>query len=1308
MKFFRLLIPLLLVVLQLRAQTDTEGSPLWRKENLAAWCIVPFDAKQRTPEQRSEMVVRLGLNKVAYDWRDKHIPEFEDEILQYHNHNIEYFAFWGGHPKAYELFAKYKMHPQIWVIAPNPQAATNEEKVKLAAEGLLPVVEQTRKLGSKLAIYNHGSWSGEPENMVAIVEYLRKHHDGGQVGIVYNFHHGHGHILDFEKEWALMKPFVFAVNISGMEIDGEAKGRKILHLGEGDQELGMMRIIEKSGWLGPVGIIDHREETDSELTLGNNLQGLAWLRKELVKAGSGGPRPKAALPPRPPVKTGETVPGKFGKALDASGGGFLVDGRDDWRGAPITVEAWVKLKNAANFNVIVASDTKNSGEHWELYTHVGGGDFTVYLPGKGGDVRSGINICDDAWHHVAMLLAKDRIRLFVDGKMSAEKSLPARNKPAVPGDLAIGRTVESGIGCNGLIDDVRISRGVREIITVPTEALKKDATTFELFSLDVLPTVSTIPTMELEPLDPAKHPLCKHPVNRDRIYDFYAKQARDWKKEPGELLGAYPGLDGGAQGHWGNQNEDSWSDGRWNQMDCGNTLAGVFQGPGFVVPKAVCVKVGENAEFSACYDPETNAVCAVWQGGFLQFSSVRHGLMDSLRMKGELVDDPVAKGAPVKKPDAIYKGYYRHGKKTIFAHEVAGKEALKSLNLVDGKLVSEEGESLMALTKGGPAQWPQVLETKGIQGPPVPGWPYVIDTLTLPFENPWHSLFFVGGHDFFSNGDIALCTMTGDVWRVSGVDASLAKLRWKRMAAGLFQPLGLVVVDDKVCVMGRDQITRLHDLNGDGEADFYECLTNAFQTPTGGHDFICGLERDAKGNFYTAAGGKGLLRIKPGSPTEMVASGFRNPDGLGLSPDGVLTVPVSEGEWTPTSAIMQISEGGFYGYGGPKAGVKTMLPLLRLPRAMDNSSGGQTWVLDDRWGPLKGQMLHLSYGTGTHFLILRQLVDGLWQGAAVPLPGDFNSGVHRGRFSPHDGQLYVSGMTGWGTYTPDDGCLQRVRFTGGATQLPLAFEARDNGVLISFSEKLDASAANADQHFAQCWNYRYSSGYGSEEYLLSDPSQRGHDVLKITSAHIVGDGRQLFLEIPQLQPAGQIHLLMRPQPNVTREMFLTVHRLAKPFSDYAGYQVIAKQVLSGEADGEKETTSVTLKNPFIEGKAGRAIRVETAAGLQFATTKLTAKAGERLSLTLGNPDVLPHNWALLAPGSFEKVGDLANKIISDPNGPARHYVPDIPEVLAWTDMVAPGRDFTIHFDAPKHPGEYPYICTFPGHWMVMKGMLTVE
>src|SRR5206468_444943 len=121
------------------------------------------------------------------------------------------------------------------------------------------------------------------------------------------------------------------------------------------------------------------------------------------------------------------------------------------------------------------------------------------------------------------------------------------------------------------------------------------------------------------------------------------------------------------------------------------------------------------------------------------------------------------------------------------------------------------------LTKGGPARYPEPVVTKGALGKA--GGAYEVDTLTAPDENPWKSWLRFTGLDFFSDGRAALCTWSGDVWIVSGLDESLEKLSWKRVATGLFQPCGLKIVKDTVYVVARDQMTVFRDLNGDGEPD---------------------------------------------------------------------------------------------------------------------------------------------------------------------------------------------------------------------------------------------------------------------------------------------------------------------------------------------------------------------------------------------------------------------------------------------------------------------------------------------------------
>ncbi len=573
-----------------------------------------------------------------------------------------------------------------------------------------------------------------------------------------------------------------------------------------------------------------------------------------------------------------------------------------------------------------------------------------------------------------------------------------------------------------------------------------------------------------------------------------------------------------------------------------------------------------------------------------------------------------------------------------------------------------------------------------------------------------------------------VCTMQGDVWRATGLDADLDVVVWRRIASGLHQALGLVVHDDQIYVIGRDQLTRLHDFNGDGETDFYECFSQTLVTSTSGHDFTCGLWRDDQGRFYTASGKEGVMRIAAdGMSAEVVATGLRNSDGLGLSPDGIVTIPSSEGDWMPASMIAAIRPDGpvlnrlsgstpdtrglpFFGRPGTNRTQPPELPMLYLPRGVDNSSGGQVYVDSDRWGPLKGQFVHTSFGAGTAFLLLRDEFDGWIQGAAVPLTGEFASGAHRGKFNPADGQLYVSGMAGWGTYTTDDGCFHRVRYTGDHAQLPIGFHVHENGVRVSFSEPLDEEVVEDPiHHFAQAWNYRYSGAYGSPEYSARQLGLRGHDVMEIVSATVMEDGKSLFLEIPDLQPVNQLHLLITCSPQIEHEMFMTVHRMDKPFEDFPAYKQRDKVILPHPMLVDLSRPMTTVRNPHTKAiQDARPITIAAAKNLQFDVAELRVRAGEPVRLTFNNPDAVPHNWALLKPGTLNEVGEQANKLITDPDAAAHHYIPKTDKVLAYTDVVEPYSTFTIYFRAPATPGRYPYLCTFPGHWMVMNGSMIVE
>jgi azurin len=552
---------------------------------------------------------------------------------------------------------------------------------------------------------------------------------------------------------------------------------------------------------------------------------------------------------------------------------------------------------------------------------------------------------------------------------------------------------------------------------------------------------------------------------------------------------------------------------------------------------------------------------------------------------------------------------------------------------------------------------------------------------------------------------------------VHGLDGDWKSFRWRRIASGLNLALGVVTVGNEIYVLCRDQIMRLHDLNNDQEIDFYECFSKAFETSPAGHDFICDLWRDLSGRFYTASGNQGLVRISSdGTKAEILGTGLRNPDGMAITPDGWMTAGNSEGEWVPASMVCAVNldasnnSPAFFGHRGPRDGQVPDLPLVYLPRGWDNSSGGQAYVSSDRFGPIQGKMIHLSFGAGRPFLLLRDQVADQIQGTIIPLVGEFRSGAHRAKFNPHDGQLYVSGMTGWGNYSTDDGCFQRLRYTGGRAQMPVATHPYANGVLIEFALPADRDTVSAvGNHFAQSWNYRYSGGYGSAEYSSRHVGVRGHDVWPIQSAHVLPDGRRVFLEMPDLQPVNQLHLCVESNSGELHDLMMTVHRLDEPFREITGLQVVEKLVQPHPILADMSQTLRKKRNPFEKAiEHARGIDLETSGNLSFAQRELRAKPGEAIRLTLVNPDVVPHNWVLIKPGTLSAIGQETNQMIGDPEAAGRQYVPVSDDVLFYTDIVEPNGRFTIHFRAPATPGRYPYLCTFPGHWMVMNGELIVQ
>lgn len=497
----------------------------------------------------------------------------------------------------------------------------------------------------------------------------------------------------------------------------------------------------------------------------------------------------------------------------------------------------------------------------------------------------------------------------------------------------------------------------------------------------------------------------------------------------------------------------------------------------------------------------------------------------------------------------------------------------RSYDILDFKKVVQGGEKRFGTR--------EPIVTKGVIGKG--DGSYVVDKVALPNKNPFGKSLRVGAFDFFSDGkSLALSTWDGDVWKVSGLEGNFDTLTWQLVATGLHESLGLEIVDDVIYTLGNDQITKHVDLNGDGETDFYTCFNNSWPLSKGFHIFSFDLKADAKGDFWfvhgapVRGGGRGfermgsmngsILRVsKDGSEVEQFASGFRAANGMGVGPNGEITVGDNEGTFVPRCPIHWVTKGYFGGVvdtyakkgelktdiwseKGGKVDVSEMpKPLAWLPREVDNSGGGQVWVEGDKWGMPAGTMLHLSYGQSALYSVFKDEVNGQVQGGVQQIPVRLTSSAMRGRFSPADGQLYVGGLKGWQTNAAELGGIDRVRFTGEVERRVTSLEAVKGGVKLGFNFELDDELAEDVESYAlQAANIKWSHQYGSKEFLL-DGKGEGWTKLKVTGAKLLEGGKAVMLSVEGMRPAHEFKLDLdlesKDGDEVIFPVWFTVHSL---------------------------------------------------------------------------------------------------------------------------------------------------------------------
>ena len=467
---------------------------------------------------------------------------------------------------------------------------------------------------------------------------------------------------------------------------------------------------------------------------------------------------------------------------------------------------------------------------------------------------------------------------------------------------------------------------------------------------------------------------------------------------------------------------------------------------------------------------------------------------------------------------------------------------------------------LQPFLKNAPSRWAQVLQSESKVS--FQSGSFAIESLVAPEPNPWLAQMRFTGLDFFSDGSLGVSTWDGDVWRVYE-QSELGKLSWKRIASGLYQPLGLKILDDTVYLTCRDQLAVLRHFDDDGEADFIQCLNNDHQVTEHFHEFAMGLQTDEAGNFYYAKSGRHalkavvpqhgtLLRVSPdGSKTEILATGFRAANGVCLNPDGSFIVTDQEGFWNPKNRINWVTYdeatgpkfyGNMFGYHDVTDTSDSAMepPLCWITNAFDRSPAELMWVDSPIWGELQGGLLNFSYGYGKVYWVLHEQVEGLRQGGMIELPiPSFPTGVMRGRFHPGDHHLYACGMFSWAGNATAPGGLYRIRKLSEPSHLPIGLSARTDGLHLRFAEPLAAGSVLPERVHVKAWDLKRSERYGSDHI--------NERTLQVIKTELSEDGTSVRIEVDGLSPTWGMEILYdfrsRSDQVVSGKIHNTIHQL---------------------------------------------------------------------------------------------------------------------------------------------------------------------
>ncbi len=450
----------------------------------------------------------------------------------------------------------------------------------------------------------------------------------------------------------------------------------------------------------------------------------------------------------------------------------------------------------------------------------------------------------------------------------------------------------------------------------------------------------------------------------------------------------------------------------------------------------------------------------------------------------------------------------------------------------------------------------------------------------------------VGGMDFFSDGRLAISTWDaeGAVYILDNVKAENPEdIKITKIAKGLAEPLGLKIVNDEIYIMQKQELTKLVDNDGDQIIDEYHTICDDWRVSANFHEFGFGLEYK-DGFFYASLAtaidpggastqpqipdrGKVIKMAEDGSSSEFIASGLRTPNGMGWGYNDELFVCDNQGDWLPSSKVVHITKGSWYGsrsvdFEGT-ASLTEKKPLVWLPQDEIGNSPSTPSSLN--LGPYQNQMIHGEVTHGGVKRVFVEEVDGQLQGALFRFIQGLEAGVNRLAWSPDD-DLFIGGIGNPGNWSHSNKLhhgLQRLEFNGNTTFEMLAVRAKTNGIEIEFTEPLAPGQGwDVEDYEVKQWYYLPTIDYGGPKMDL--------EYLNIRSAHVSEDRKKVFLQLDGMKEDHVVYLrIVDPfisdsdQDMWSTEMWYTMNKIPQ---NNPGFQSTAPPVVADNTldDWEKE------------------------------------------------------------------------------------------------------------------------------------------